>query len=146
MVLSIAQNGLMENRQETRCGPPAHPPFTWFAPTNACRYTHSTFFINMPNHTLWLLYSHLPHICWTHLAHLSVSGYKFICKIFLNHNAEQFFGFWIKKSLFIRLEHMYKCTFFVESVVLWLHLCRAPGCRLWSVLLMGLNSYGERKI
>lgn len=44
-----------------------------------------------------------------------------------------------RNSYILCLEHMYKCTFFVESVVLSLHLCRAPGCGLWSFLLMGLT-------
>lgn len=44
------------------------------------------------------------HIFAEHIWHISQSvatSYTFICEIFLNHNAEQFLGFWIKKSLFI---------------------------------------------
>lgn len=36
-----------------------------------------------------------------HIPQSVATSYTFICKIFLNHNAEQFLGFCIKKSLFI---------------------------------------------
>lgn len=73
-----------------------------------CPVTHYGCYIYIQSPATYLLNT------FTHISQSVATSYTFICKIFLNHHAEQFLGFWIKKSLII-----------VCRTYVWVHIfCR----------------------